>query len=125
MDADEIVPLTSEAVRALLQSRQGTEHDDEELGRRQAIRWPFPGAVEIWVPDDAGNEHHVLGTLHDLSEGGMGIRIEVALDSGAEYAVAVHQPEMSLHGRATVRHCTARRSGYHVGMEFVFPPGSA
>ena len=120
MDADEIVPLTRDAIRRLLESRRADAADPSAPGKRQTPRWPFPGAVEIWVPAGERPETHVLATLHDLSEAGVGVRSDVKLEPGTVHAIAVHQPEMSLHGHATVRHCTPRRSGYHVGMQFNF-----
>ena len=93
VEADEIVPLTSLAVRDPLQSRRESPYD-EELARRQVLRWPFPGAVEIWLPTAGNREEHVLATLHDLSEQGMGVRSDIALEPGKVYAVAVHQPEV-------------------------------
>lgn len=120
MDADEILPLTRDHIRNLLQSRPSDGGEGEDLGKRRLPRWPFPGAVELWIPSTEGGEQHVITTLHDMSEGGIGIRSDVALEPGQTLAIAVHQPEASLHGKATVRHCTARRSGYHVGMEFKF-----
>lgn len=119
MDADEIVPLTRDAIKELLRLRAGGD-DGGELGRRQLPRWPFPGAVEIWVPDAEGREVHVIATLHDMGEGGVGVRSDVRLEPGSTLNIAVHQPEASFHGQATVRHCTRRRTGYHVGMEFKF-----
>lgn len=120
MDADEIVPLTRESIRRLLDSRTPSPAGRDAPGKRQAPRWPFPGAVEIWIPAAAGHGTHVIATLHDLSEAGVGVRSDVKLEPGVVHSIAVHQPEMSLHGQATVRHCTPRRSGYHVGMQFNF-----
>jgi len=120
MDADEIVPLTREAVRQLLASRSPTHEAPDPPGKRAAPRWPFPGAVEIWVPAASGPDTHVIATLHDLSEAGVGVRSDGKLEPGKVHSIAVHQPEMSLHGRATVRHCTPRRTGYHIGMQFNF-----
>lgn len=120
MDADEIVPLTRDAVRRLLASRSENAPTPGAPGKRLAPRWPFPGAVEIWVPAQNGPEAHVIATLHDLSESGVGVRSDVKLEPGQVHSIAVHQPELSLHGQATVRHCTPRRTGYHIGMQFNF-----
>ncbi len=118
MDADEIVPLTREAVQRLLSTRANAAPGAP--GKRQAPRWPFPGAVEIWIPTVSGSQSHVIATLHDLSDAGIGVRCDVKLVPGTVHPIAVHQPEMSLHGQATVRHCTPRRTGYHIGMQFKF-----
>ena len=120
MDANEIVPLTREALRNLLASRLPTGPATEELARRCLPRWPFPGAVELWVADPGGTDRHIIATLHDLSEGGVGVRCDVTVDPGTTVPIAVHQPEISFHGQATVRHCTPRGRGYLIGLEFRF-----
>ena len=120
MDADEIVPLTVEAVAGLLESRRASETVRDDRGKRDTSRWPFPGAVEIWVPGEGGTERHVLGACHNLTERGVGVRCDEPLELGATFAIAIHQPEMSFHGNGTVRHCTERGAGSREGMEFVF-----
>lgn len=120
MDADEIFPLSREAIRTLLENRRAADAEPGDLRRRRLPRWPFPGAVEMWVPTPEGREEHILGTLHDLSEGGVGLRSDVMLEPGQTLAVAIHQPEASFHGKAIVRHATKRASGYYIGMEFQF-----
>jgi hypothetical protein len=120
MDADEIVPLTREALRNLLASRLQTGQAAEELARRRLPRWPFPGAVELWVADPGGPDKHIIATLHDLSEGGVGVRCDVTVAAGTTLPIAVHQPEISFHGHAMVRHCTPRGRGYLLGLEFQF-----
>jgi len=120
MDADEIVPLTREAVRNLLRSQAATGPPGDELARRRLPRWPFPGAVELWVAAPGRPEEHIIATLHDLSESGVGVRCDVALEPGTTLPIAVHQPEISFHGHATVRHCTPRGRGHQVGLEFLF-----
>jgi hypothetical protein len=123
MDADEIVPLTAEAVRRLLELQQAPVEVSEDLDKRAAARWPFPGAVEIWVPDEGGIERHVLGACHNLTDCGVGVRCDEPIETGATLSIAIHQPELSLHGQAMVRHCTMRGQGYLVGFEFVFQAG--
>jgi hypothetical protein len=120
MDADDIYPLTREAVRNLLETRRRADALPGDLGKRLLPRWPFPGTVQLWLPNSDGSEEHLLATLHDLSERGVGMRCDQKLELGQTLAIAIHQPEASFHGRATVRHCTPRRSGYHIGMEFNF-----
>jgi hypothetical protein len=123
-DASEILPLTRNAVAKLIASRSQPRHSSPKEGhcRRQRVRWPFPGAAELWIRDDAGIEHHWLATCLDLSLGGIGIRIDRSLSPGTEMDIAVHQPEVSFHGRAVVRHCTPAADGeFTVGLEFCFP----
>jgi hypothetical protein len=120
MDADEIYPLSRDAIRNLLQARQSDETDSGPLGKRRLPRWPFPGTIELWLPTPGGREEHMLGTLRDLSETGVGMRGDVEVKTGQVLSIAVHQPEASFHGQATVRHCTAHGTGYYVGLEFKF-----
>lgn len=120
MDTSEICALTQEAVMKLLAERAARAGDYGVNGRRKAPRWPFPGTVELWVPDENRIERHTLATSLNLSAYGIGIRIDDALPVGLELAVAIHEPEMSFHGRAVVRHCTEIEDGYYVGMQFGF-----
>ena len=120
MDATEIKPLTEEAVARILADREAQIPGNVENGRRKAPRWPFPGTVEMWLPDDTGAEQLALATCLNLSRYGLGMLNEEPLGIGLEFALAVHQPEASLHGRAIVRHCTETEAGYYVGVEFLF-----
>lgn len=120
MDADEIVPLTAEAIKDLLEARRGGQAGTSEPDKRRLPRWAFPGAVEIWVPTGRGDERHVLGVCHNLTEHGVGVRVEETIEVGATLPIAVHQPERSFHGKGIVRHCTPRGEGYLAGLEFVF-----
>lgn len=121
MDATEICPLTREAVGKLLRSREEQAPERNGKERRRAPRWPFPGTTELWVPDADGVENYVLATCLDLGERGIGIRCDEMLPVGLELALAIHQPEVSFHGRAVVRHSTATPVGDHiVGLEFLF-----
>ncbi|HUU82092.1 MAG TPA: PilZ domain-containing protein [Phycisphaerae bacterium] len=120
MDADEIVPLTAEAINQLLEARRGARQKASGDEKRRVPRWAFPGAVEVWVPAEGGGERHVLGVCHNLTERGVGVRVEETIKVGATMSIAIHQPERSFHGQGTVRHCTAREGGYLVGFEFVF-----
>jgi hypothetical protein len=56
----------------------------------------------------------------NLSLGGVGLRCDEPLSPGLELAIAVHEPEVSLHGRAVVRHCTGMRGDYLIGVEFLY-----
>jgi hypothetical protein len=78
--------------------------------------------VEIWATDDQGREQYLIATLQDMGDGGIGLRCDTPLTVGQTLAIAIHQPEVTFHGRATVRHCTPRKSGHLVGMAFVFDP---
>ena len=119
MNALEIVPLTREAVAALLAERAARPRDAQRPGRRKYPRWPFAGTIEMWYTDPAGRACYNFATCENLSLGGVGIRSEEAFNPATEIAVAVHQPERTFYGRATVCHCTAVPGGYHCGLEFV------
>ena len=46
---------------------------------------------------------------------------EEALEPGLELAIVFHEPEVSLFGRAVVRHCTEFEHGsFFVGIQFLF-----
>ena len=119
MNITEFCPLTSEAVANLLASRSAAEELPSADERRKTPRWPFLGTAELWIPDEDGVEHHALATSLDLSVQGVGIRCDEPLEPGMELAIALHEPEVSLHGRAVVRHCTAMEDEYLVGLQFL------
>ncbi len=121
MDADEIQPLSAEAVAQLLAAQDEADHVVTAAGKREQPRWPFPGAVELWLPEPGGGERHILGALHNISEKGVGVRVDEPLELGAALNLAIHQAELSLHGQGVVRHCSPRADGYLAGLEFVFP----
>ena len=120
MDTTEICPLSRAAVSKLLTSRAVETGESGVSGRRKAPRWPFPGTVELWVPDENGIEQHTLATSLNLSVHGIGVKTDDALPIDLELAIAIHEPEVSFHGRAVVRHCTEVEDGYYVGMQFIF-----
>ncbi|MEK6677549.1 MAG: PilZ domain-containing protein [Planctomycetota bacterium] len=127
MDVTEFCPLTEEAICNLLEARQGFLPRDRRNAsrntptRRQVTRWPFPGTVELWIPDRYGVEQYTLGSCVDLSRNGAGVQCDRSIPVGMELALAIHQPEATFHGRATVRHCSPRDDNeYYIGVEFSF-----
>ncbi len=120
MDAMEIYRLTEKAIDRLLSEQEQNSHAPNAACRRKAKRWPFPGTVEMWLPDENGAEQIALGSCVNLSREGLAMLYEVALPIGLEIAMAVHQPEASLHGRAVVRHCSTKDDGFYIGVEFLF-----
>lgn len=120
MDALEFCPLTKGALGELLSARHPSSVGDKKTERRQMPRWPFPGTVELWVPDESGIEQHVLATSINLSLQGVGIKIDDDLPLDTNVGIAIHEPEVSLHGRAFVRHCTPIDDGYYIGLSFAF-----
>ena len=120
MDATEITPLTEEAIAELLIGRCVRSDDAENARRRETPRWPFPGTVELWLPAENGTEEHHLATCVNLSLGGLGLLYEDELPVGLELALAIHQPEVSFHGRGVVRHCTETEAGFYLGLQFLY-----
>ena len=118
MDAEEIVKLTPEAIRELLDSRQAEVYSKQPAGRRREERWPFPGAVELWLPDDCYGERHMVATLHNLSQHGLALRSRRPIPTNTRIALALHEPRLSCYGHAVVRHCTRAPVGYLIGVEF-------
>lgn len=120
LDVTEFSPLTREAVNELFAARPGFLASLARTCRRRGPRWPFPATVELWVPDEHGVDQHVLATCLNLSRDGIGIRCEEPLSIGTEISVSVHQPEVTLYGRAIVRHRTSISGGWYLGLQFVF-----
>ncbi len=117
VDTTEIRALTEHSLNDLLTRR---EIETAASNRRQMIRWPFPGTVELWIPDERG-ERYALATSVNLSRHGMGVTCEEDLPVGMCLQIAFHEPEMSFHGRAVVRHSTpAEEGGFILGLQFVF-----
>lgn len=120
MDAMEIYRLTEEAIDRLVSQQEQDSFAPNAECRRKSRRWPFPGTVEMWLPDENGVEQIALGSCVNLSRDGLAMLYEEALPLGLEMAMAVHQPVASLHGRAVVRHCSAKDDGFYIGLEFLF-----
>ena len=120
MDATEICPLTEDAVAKLLTHRRIKKSNAGPRGRRKTTRWPFPGTVELWIPEEGGIERYALATSLNLSLHGAGIRCDEPLAAGLDLAIAIHEPEVSFHGRAIVRHCTEIEDDYLIGLQFCF-----
>lgn len=120
MDAEKIIKLTPDAIRELLDSARVPTHEKLAREKRSEERWPFPGTVEVWLPDGCYGERHLLATLHNLSPGGLAMRMRRPIPSDCRIALALHQPALSCYGDAIVRHCTRAPVGYLVGVEFIF-----
>ncbi|MCH7703436.1 MAG: PilZ domain-containing protein [Planctomycetes bacterium] len=122
MKTDEFQQLTCENVTRVLVARGGSCPEDDPSDRRKVPRWPFPGPVELWVPlsgRPSDETEHVLGTTLDLSTSGVGLHCDCELPVGLTLAIAIHEPEVTLHGDATVRYCAPCPDGFKVGLEFV------
>ena len=120
MYTTKIGPLTRAALARLLSTSAGDADVSSEGCQRDQPRRPFLGTVQFWCPDDQDLEQLNLATCVDLSMGGLGMHCDDPLEVGLHIALAVHQPEASLHGHGFVRHCTAQDEGYFVGVQFDF-----
>ena len=120
MKTTEIRPLTQQNLSRLIAGREARAPKMESNGRRKVKRWPFPGTAELWITERDGTERYVLATSLNLSMEGAGIRCDEPLSPGMKLSIAMHEPEVSLHGLAVVRHCTAMDNEYLVGLEFCF-----
>ncbi len=122
MDAECIVKLSPDAVRELIDAKGGAGHPSEPLQQRHEHRWSFAGAVEVWLPEGAYGDRHLLATLHNLSPNGLAMRARCPIPSGTRISLALHQPKLSAYGHAMVRHCTQAHVGYLIGVEFLYEP---
>lgn len=121
MDAENIVKLTPESINELLETHAIAVQEKQPPGQRREQRWPFPGTVEVWLPEGCYGDRHLLATLHNLSTHGLAMRTRRPLSGDTRISLAVHQPDLSCYGHAIVRHCTRAHVGYLVGVEFIFP----
>lgn len=121
MEATEFCALGSDSIARLLAGRQKNLRPTTWHGRRNAPRWPFPSTVELWVPDSSGEDRYCLATSINLSTTGIGLKLDEPIEAGTEVAIAVHEPEVSFHGRAVVRHCSETDHGFCIaGLQFIF-----
>jgi len=114
----EFIALSSEAIHKLVEDRKQADRRGPQRSRRRIERWPFPGPVQLWCGDDAGEEEQVFGTCRNLTKHGIGFYCERAFEPGTKISVAIHQPEATYHGQGVVRHCTKSDQEYFIGMEF-------
>ncbi len=119
MQLEEFVPITSASIEEVLRQRFGYSEDGYDDERRVRPRWPFPGTVELWIPDDFGDEEYVLAKALNLSPKGVAILSDDELEIGMQLSIAIHQPETTFVGKAIVRHRTEDLRGHRVGLEFV------
>lgn len=120
LELSEFSPLTASALGELLEPQSSGSSRSSDDGRRALSRWPFPATVELWVLDKKKRENYTLATCMNLSAKGIGIRSPERLVPETNLAIAIHQPEKTLYGHATVRHCTELEDEFYVGLEFQF-----
>ncbi|MBP7745240.1 MAG: PilZ domain-containing protein [Phycisphaerae bacterium] len=122
MDAEEIVKLTPDAIRGLIDMHRVDAVPKQAPGLRREERWPFPGTVEVWLPEGSYGDRHILATLHNLSTHGLAMRARRPIAKDTVISLAIHQPAQSCYGTGIVRHCTRAHVGYLIGVEFTFDP---
>jgi len=120
MDAERIVKMTPETIASLVDAQPVHAIAKQAPGRRKEDRWPFPGTVEVWLPEGSYGERHILATLHNLSHHGLAMRSRRPIPKDTTISLAIHQPELSCYGHGVVRHCTRAHVGYLIGVEFIF-----
>lgn len=122
MKTDEIDVLTPNTLKDLLEL-SGVENPSAGPERRRASRWPFPGTVELWLEHEGDAPDYRIGTCANLNLHGVGLYCDEPLEEGREVSLAIHQPALSLCGRAVVQHCHPAGAEHYAGLEFLFPPG--
>jgi hypothetical protein len=122
MPTDEIVRLTPEAIREVVEERRKRDAGFKPFAgreKRAAPRWPFPSTAEI-APADGDTTVRWFATCHDLSESGLGMTCDRYFEPETALEVGIHLPEATLYGRAVVRYCMETPRGFMTGVEFVF-----
>lgn len=122
MPTEEIVKLTRKQMARLIRMRTeaaGQEYDGTE--QRRAKRWPFPGTVELRY-STGDNPNQWFATCRDISEGGMGMKTDTYFAPQTLLDIAVHLPEQTFYGQATVCYCkqVEGESEYLLGVQFIF-----
>ncbi len=120
MQTEEFITITHDSILNLLRERYGYDETGHSDARRGRLRWPFPGTTELWIPLPDGEEDYLLARALNLSPAGVGILCDEELQVGAEISIAIHQPEATFFGKATVRHCSNTGDSFHCGLEFVY-----
>ncbi|MCB9850995.1 MAG: hypothetical protein H6817_09875 [Phycisphaerales bacterium] len=120
MQTEEFIPLSADAVLDILHERYGYCDDRDANERRGRTRWPFPGTVELWVPNEDGGEEYLLARALNLSPLGVGILVEDDIPMDARVSIAIHQPEATLFGKALTRHASPTPEGTLVGLQFLY-----
>jgi len=85
-----------------------------ELRRHQRVK--HESAVQVVWKDRDGTEKFTNGLLADISESGMRVRAEIAIDKGTY--VGFRAGRLKLQGTGSVRSCTRQGSKFLLGVEF-------
>ena len=122
MPTDEIVQLTPETVREVIEDRKKHEVEFKPFEgneQRRQPRWPFPSTAEI-APVDGDTTVRWFATCHDLSQSGLGMTCDRYFEPDTPLEIGIHLPEATLYGRAVVRYCMETPRGFMTGVEFIF-----
>lgn len=83
---------------------------------RACKRFPFHSKFEMLWRDSEGRERALRAQAVDMSDKGMGLKADSAIEKGS--FVTVRGGEYNAAGCAWVRHCTRQGRSYLVGLEF-------
>ncbi len=110
--------ITSIASDSAERSEHGRHSSDlaTPADHRRYIRSPINCGVQIGVQDARGRPFTLQCRGVDLSNAGATIVSPAAIIIGS--VVSFHCKQLQLMGPATVRHCTARKSKFIIGLEF-------
>jgi hypothetical protein len=99
MRTEEIAKLSRKLIADLIHKREQSEEAVlvEKDERRQHPRWPFPGAIEIWL---SGNdaEQRWFASCANLSRTGIGMFMDRPLEAGMAVELACHFPAVTVCG---------------------------
>jgi len=87
-----------------------------DLRRHQRTPTPHSAPIYLTWKDRSGADRFTRGKVVDLSENGIRVETEHAVEKQAY--VVLHAEKIGLHGSASVRSCTRRGAGYVIGLEF-------
>jgi hypothetical protein len=84
---------------------------------RRHPRTPFPGPLRISWEDERGVSKYAQGRCLDVSEGGLGIEIEVFELIPVRSRVSLRADRINFHGSGAVKHIARRGGKYILGLE--------
>src|SRR5579872_3570996 len=97
--------------------------------RRRAFRKPVgKKSIRLEMQDALGNQRRMYAGLVDVIEGGIGLELMTAVESGAIVVVGGQLGEARAADqlKAVVRWCTGKTDGtFRAGLEFLVAPESA
>ena len=97
-------------------SRHRVEATFRKLDGRRYIRSPISSRIEVGWQDERGWQKQMQTRGINLSSTGASVMSPEPIAVGS--AVYLNSKELQLMGSATVRHCTAQKSKFLIGLEF-------